>query len=172
MASNVFGNGTAAARPPRFTIGKCSSYAFLSACILSFALIPLVGEDFFPHVDSGEFNFHMRAPTGTRIEDTAALCDHVENDIRSQIPPNELVTIIDNIGLPYSSINLSYSNSAPIGTGDADILVELAPKHHPTEEYVRALRVKLNRDFPGVQLYDLPTDMVSQYSELRLAGSD
>ena len=134
---------------------------FLSACILSFALIPLVGEDFFPHVDSGEFSFHLRAPTGTRIEETAALCDRVENDIRSQIPPSELVTIIDNIGLPYSSINLSYSNSAPIGTGDADILVELAPKHHPTEEYVRALRVKLNRDFPGVQLYDLPTDMVS-----------
>ncbi|MGC2330222.1 MAG: efflux RND transporter permease subunit [Candidatus Acidiferrales bacterium] len=140
---------------------KVFAVCFLSACVLSFALIPLVGEDFFPHVDSGEFSFHMRAPTGTRIEETAALCDHVENDIRSQIPPNELVTIIDNIGLPYSSINLSYSNSAPIGTGDADILVELAPKHHPTEEYVRALRVKLNRDFPGVQLYDLPTDMVS-----------
>jgi len=140
---------------------KLFAGCFLSACILSFALIPLVGEDFFPHVDSGEFSFHLRAPTGTRIEETAALCDRVENDIRSQIPPSELVTIIDNIGLPYSSINLSYSNSAPIGTGDADILVELAPKHHPTEEYVRTLRVKLNRDFPGVQLYDLPTDMVS-----------
>jgi len=134
---------------------------FLSACVLSFALIPLVGQDFFPRVDSGEFSFHLRAPTGTRIEETAALCDRVEADIRSQIPRSELVTIIDNIGLPYSSINLSYSNSAPIGTGDADILVELAPKHHPTEEYVRELRTKLNRDFPGVQLYDLPTDMVS-----------
>jgi CzcA family heavy metal efflux pump len=140
---------------------KLFAVCFLSACVLSFALVPLVGQDFFPHVDSGEFSFHLRAPTGTRIEETAALCDHVENDVRSQIPPNELVTIIDNIGLPYSSINLSYSNSAPIGTGDADILVELTPKHHPTEEYVRALRVKLNRDFPGVQLYDLPTDMVS-----------
>ena len=140
---------------------KPFAVCFLSACVLSFALIPLVGEDFFPHVDSGEFSFHLRAPTGTRIEETAALCDRVENDIRSQIPPSELVTIIDNIGLPYSSINLSYSNSSPIGTGDADILVELAPKHHPTEDYVRELRVKLNRDFPGTQFYDIPTDMVS-----------
>jgi len=140
---------------------KLFAACFLAGCVLSFALIPLVGEDFFPKVDSGEFSFHLRAPTGTRIEETAALCDRVENDIRSQIPPSELATIIDNIGLPYSSINLSYSNSAPIGTGDADILVELAPKHRPTEEYVRDLRVKLNRDFPGAQLYDLPTDMVS-----------
>jgi CzcA family heavy metal efflux pump len=135
---------------------------FLAGCVLSFALVPLVGQDFFPSVDSGEFSFHLRAPTGTRIEETAALCDRVEGDIRSQIPPTELVTIIDNIGLPYSSINLSYSNSAPIGTGDADILVELAPNHHPTIGYVRELRTKLNRDFPGVQLYDLPTDIVSK----------
>ena len=135
---------------------------FLAGCVLSFGLVPLVGQDFFPSVDSGEFSFHLRAPTGTRIEETAALCDRVENDIRSQIPPSELVTIIDNIGLPYSSINLSYSNSAPIGTGDADILVELAPNHRPTIEYVRELRTRLNRDFPGVQLYDLPTDIVSK----------
>ncbi|HTX14325.1 MAG TPA: efflux RND transporter permease subunit [Candidatus Baltobacteraceae bacterium] len=140
---------------------KAFAACFLSACCLSFALIPLVGQDFFPKVDSPEFSFHMRAPTGMRIEETAALCDRVENDIRSQIPPNELVTIIDNIGLPYSSINLSYSNSAPIGTGDADILVELTPKHRPIEDYIRLLRVKLNGDFPGVQFYNLPTDMVS-----------
>jgi CzcA family heavy metal efflux pump len=153
---------------------------FLSGCVLSFALVPLVGQDFFPSVDSGEFSFHLRAPTGTRIEETAALCDRVENDIRSQIPPNELVTIIDNIGLPYSSINLSYSNSAPIGTGDADILVELAPNHRPTIEYVRELRTKLNRDFPGVQLYDLPTDIVSKILnfglpapiDIQIAGRD
>jgi len=159
---------------------KLFAVCFLSACALSFALVPLVGQDFFPHVDSPEFSFHLRAPTGTRIEETAALCDRVENDIRSQIPPSELVTIIDNIGLPYSSINLSYSNSAPIGTGDADILVELAPKHRPTLEYVRELRVKLNRDFPGVQLYDLPTDMVSNILnfglpapiDIQIAGRD
>ena len=159
---------------------KLFAVCFLSACALSFALVPLVGQDFFPHVDSPEFSFHLRAPTGTRIEETAALCDRVENDIRSQIPPSELVTIIDNIGLPYSSINLSYSNSAPIGTGDADVLVELAPKHRPTLEYVRELRVKLNRDFPGVQLYDLPTDMVSNILnfglpapiDIQIAGRD
>ncbi len=153
---------------------------FLAGCVLSFALVPLVGQDFFPSVDSGEFSFHLRAPTGTRIEETAALCDRVENDIRSQIPPNELVTIIDNIGLPYSSINLSYSNSAPIGTGDADILVELAPNHRPTIEYVRELRTRLNRDFPGVELYDLPTDIVSKILnfglpapiDIQIAGRD
>jgi CzcA family heavy metal efflux pump len=135
---------------------------FFGACVLSFALLPFVGEDFFPSVDSGEFNLHMRAPTGTRIEETASLCDRVEDTIRSQIPPSELTTISDNIGLPYSSINLSYSNSAPIGAGDADILVELSRSHRPTAEYVRELRVKLSRDFPGVEFYDLPADMVSK----------
>jgi len=135
---------------------------FLTACGLSFALIPLVGQDFFPSVDSGEFTLHMRAPTGTRIEQTADICDHVESDIRSEIPPSELTTIIDNVGLPYSSLNLSYSNSAPIGAGDADILVELAPGHPPTQQYVRALRRRLGTDFPGVQFYELPTDIVTQ----------
>ena len=123
---------------------------FLSACLLSFLLLPFVGEDFFPSVDSGEFRLHMRAPTGTRIEDTAALCDRVEDEMRREIPPKELVTIIDNIGLPYSGINLSYSTSAPIGPADADIQVELAHDHPPTKEYVRALRLKLGHDFPGV----------------------
>jgi multidrug efflux pump subunit AcrB len=135
---------------------------FFLACVLSFALLPWLGEDFFPKVDSGEFKLHMRAPTGTRIEETAAICDRVENEIRQEIPPSELTTIIDNIGLPYSGINLSYSNSAPIGPGDADILVELAPKHRPTEEYVHDLRLKLSRTFPGITFYELPADIVSQ----------
>ncbi|MGA7852070.1 MAG: efflux RND transporter permease subunit, partial [Candidatus Acidiferrales bacterium] len=135
---------------------------FLAACILSFALLPLLGQDFFPSVDSGEFKLHMRAPTGTRIEETAALCDRVEADIRQQIPQSELVSLIDNIGLPYSSINLSYSNSAPIGPGDADILAELSRDHHPTEKYVHDLRIKLAHDFPGVTFYFLPADIVSQ----------
>jgi multidrug efflux pump subunit AcrB len=136
--------------------------AFFAACVLSFALVPLVGQDFFPSVDSGEFVFHMRAPTGTRIEDTAALCDRVEEDIRKEVPPDELKTILDNIGLPYSNLNLSYSTSAPIGPGDADIQVELAPKHHPTVGYIRDLRRKLGRDFPGVIFYELPVDIVTQ----------
>ena len=135
---------------------------FLLACVLSFGLLPFVGQDFFPSVDSGEFKLHMRAPTGTRIEDTAALCDRVEDEIRQQIPPKELVNIIDNIGLPYSGINLSYSTSAPIGPADADIQVELAKDHRPTKEYVRELRLKLAHDFPGVTFYDLPVDIVTQ----------
>ena len=135
---------------------------FFAACVLSFALLPWVGEDFFPKVDSGEFKLHLRAATGTRIEETAALCDRVEQEIRQQVPPSELVTIIDNIGLPYSGINLSYSNSAPIGPGDADILVELSRDHRPTENYVQSLRMKLAHDFPGVTFYDLPVDIVSQ----------
>ena len=104
----------------------------------------------------------MRAPTGTRIEETAALCDRVEAVIRQQIPQSELVSMIDNIGLPYSSINLSYSNSAPIGPGDADILAELSKDHHPTAEYVHDLRIELAKDFPGVTFYFLPADIVSQ----------
>ena len=135
---------------------------FLAACLLSFLLLPFVGQDFFPSVDSGEFKLHLRAPTGTRIEDTAALCDRVESEIRQTIPPKELITIIDNIGLPYSGINLSYSTSAPIGPADADIQVELARDHRPTKEWVRELRMKLLRDFPGVVFYNLPVDIVTQ----------
>ncbi len=135
---------------------------FLLASFLSFALLPWLGQDFFPSVDSGAFTLHMRAPTGMRIEETAALCDRVENEIRAQIPPGELVGVIDNIGLPYSGINLSYSNSAPVGTQDADIIVSLSGKHHPTAGYVHDLRLKLPRDFPGATFYFLPSDMVTQ----------
>ena len=135
---------------------------FLLACVLSFALLPWLGQDFFPAVDSGDFTLHLRAPTGTRIEETAALCDRVENEIRKQIPAQEFAGVIDNIGLPYSGINLSYSNSAPVGTQDADIMVSLSPKHHPTAGYVHDLRLTLARDFPGVTFYFLPSDMVTQ----------
>ena len=135
---------------------------FFPACILSFALVPFVGQDFFPSVDSGEFKFHLRAPTGTRIEDTAALCDRVDNDIRQLIPPSELGGIIDNIGMPYSGINLSYSTNGVVGPEDADIQVELTGKHRPTQEYVSELRAKLNQDFPGVMFYALPVDIISQ----------
>ena len=141
---------------------------FFGACVLSFALLPLVGQDFFPSVDSGEFKLHMRAATGTRIEETAALCDQVEDEVRKEIPSTELSGIIDNIGLPYSSINLSYSNSAPVGTGDADIQVELTKDHHPTEQYVRSLRMKLSRDFPGISFYEIPADIVSQILDFGL----
>jgi multidrug efflux pump subunit AcrB len=126
------------------------------------ALYPFLGEDFFPSVDSGQFKLHVRAQTGTRIEDTAELCDRIDAAIRETIPKKELVTIIDNIGLPYSGINTVYSNSAPIGPADADIQVSLTEKHHPTDGYVQELRTKLNREFPGVTFYTLPVDMVTQ----------
>src|ERR1700727_2769022 len=116
--------------------------AFFVACLGSLAiLIPWLGRDFFPSVDSGTFKLHMRAPTGMRIEETANLCDQVEQSIRRQIPAGEVQNVIDNIGLPYSGINLSYSNSAPVGTSDADIMVTLSPKHHPTANYIKQLRL-------------------------------
>ena len=136
---------------------------FFAVCLGSLALIvPWLGQDFFPTVDAGSFKLHLRGPTGMRIEDTAFLCDRVEASIRRQIPGSEVSSIIDNIGLPYSGINLSYSNSAPVGASDADILVTLSPKHHPTAEYVKQLRVNLAKDFPGVTFAFLPSDMVSQ----------
>ena len=135
---------------------------FLAACVLSLALIPLIGEDFFPSVDSGQFRVHLRAPTGTRIEDTAALCARVERTIRNSVAPGEFDSIIDIIGTPYSSINLSYSTSSPIGPADGDILVTLKPKHHPTAKYVHDLRLKLNGEYPGVTFAFLPADIVSQ----------
>src|SRR4030088_3424854 len=137
--------------------------AFFAACLGSLViLIPWLGQDFFPSVDSGTFKLHMRAPTGMRIEETANLCDQVEQSIRGQIPAAEVQSVIDNIGLPYSGINLSYSNSAPVGTSDADILVTLSAKHHPTDDYLHHLRLALPKQFPGVSFAFLPADMVAQ----------
>ena len=137
--------------------------AFLAVCVASLGmLIPWLGQDFFPAVDSGQFKLHMRARTGTRIEETARLCDLVEQFIRRQIPPDQLDTIIDNIGLPYSSINLSYSTSAPVGPSDADILVSLKQGHASTAGYVHDLRMKLAQEFPGTTFSFLPADIVSQ----------
>jgi multidrug efflux pump subunit AcrB len=137
--------------------------AFFAVCLGSLAiLIPWLGRDFFPSVDSGSFKLHLRAPTGMRIEETANLCDQVEQAIRQQIPGGEVLNVIDNIGLPYSGINLSYSNSAPIGTSDADILVNLSADHRPTDNYIHQLRLTLPKQFPGVTFAFLPADMVSQ----------
>jgi multidrug efflux pump subunit AcrB len=142
---------------------KAFLLGFLVFCLGSVALIvPFLGQDFFPAVDSGQIKLHLRARTGTRIEETARLCDLVEQSIRQQIPPDQVATIIDNIGLPYSGINLSYSTSAPTGPADADILVSLSDHHGPTERYVHDLRLKLAREFPGVTFAFLPADIVSQ----------
>jgi len=153
----------------RGLLGRCLHHRhafpllFFAACLGSLVLlIPWLGQDFFPSVDAGSFKLHLRAPTGMRIEDTAFLCDLVESSIHREIPASEVSSIIDNIGLPYSGINLSYSNSAPVGASDADILVTLSPKHHPTAKYVKQLRLSLAKEFPGVTFAFLPSDMVSQ----------
>jgi multidrug efflux pump subunit AcrB len=145
--------------------------AFLVLAIASVGILaPFLGQDFFPSVDSGQFKIHVRARTGTRIEETAALCDHVDATIREHIPTNEIVNIVDNIGLPYSGLNLSYSTSAPVGSADADIQVQLTPDHHPTEPYVNRLRSILAREYPGVTFYVLPVDIVTQILNFGLSS--
>jgi multidrug efflux pump subunit AcrB len=136
--------------------------AILAGCIASAALLPWVGRDFFPAVDAGQFKLHLRAKTGTRIEETARLCELVEDKIRGIIPAHELETILDNIGMPSSGTNLTYNNSGTIGPADADILVSLKRRHRPTEDYIRALRAQLPLEFPGVSFAFLPADIVSQ----------
>jgi multidrug efflux pump subunit AcrB len=135
---------------------------FLLACVASFVLVRWVGEDFFPAVDGGQFKLHLRGPSGTRIEETAALTDHVEDVVREVVPSNELTGIIDNIGLPYSGLNLSYSTSAPVGPGDADIMVSLAERHRPVADDIHDLRMTLPRRFPGVTFSFVPADIVTQ----------
>jgi multidrug efflux pump subunit AcrB len=141
---------------------------FLSAvaatALLAFPLGPLpgLGQDFFPSVDGGQIKLHLRARTGTRIEETAALCDRVEAAIRQVIPGKQIESIVDNIGLPYSGINLAYSTSAPVGPGDADIYINLARHHEPTANFTRALRKMLATSYPSAQFSFLPADMIGQ----------
>ncbi len=136
---------------------------FLAFCILSFGIVFFLGQDFFPDVDAGTFRMHVRGRAGLRIEETARLCDEIENVIRGKIPQHELVTILDNIGLPYSSINNTYSTAGSIGTSDAEILVSLnQEKHRPTAEYVKELREELPTLFPSVEFFFQPADIVSQ----------
>ena len=136
--------------------------AFLAVCVLSGGLTFFIGRDFFPTVDAGQFRLHVRARAGLRIEETARLVDEVEQQLRRDVPRKDIRTILDNIGLPYSGINLSYSNAGTIGTSDAEILVSLNPGHRPTEEYVRRLRDELPKEFPGVEFFFQPADIVSQ----------
>ena len=136
--------------------------AFFAACLLAWVLVPWLGENFFPVSDNGQFILHLRAKTGTRIEETARLADLVEAAIRREIPSGELDNIIDNIGMPYSTINLMYSRSGFIGAADADILVTLKKGHRPTEDHVRELRRRLPEEFPGVSFYFVPADIVTQ----------
>jgi CzcA family heavy metal efflux pump len=135
---------------------------FLGFCLLSCLLYPVLGRDFFPGVDAGQIRLHMRAATGTRIEETARLADEVEAAIRELVPKDQLETILDNLGVPNSGINLSYSNAGTIGTLDGEILLSLRDGHRPTEEFVSLLRAELPRRFPGTEFFFQPADIVTQ----------
>jgi multidrug efflux pump subunit AcrB len=154
--------GTALNSGPRFAAIFLG--AMIATAVLAFPIGPLpgLGQDFFPSVDGGQIKLHFRARTGTRIEETAALADRVEATIREIIPARQISSIVDNLGLPYSGINLSYSTSAPVGPGDADVYVNLTEDHKPTVNFVRALRKKLNATYPSMQFAFLPADMIGQ----------
>jgi CzcA family heavy metal efflux pump len=135
---------------------------FLGACLCGLFLFPWLGQDFFPTSDNGQMRLHFRTKTGTRIEETARLCDLIDQSIRREIPASQLASIVDNMGLPYSSLNTTYSNSGVIGSADADILISLKENHNPTQGWVQKLRKRLTDEFPGTTFYFLPADMVTQ----------
>ena len=142
--------------------GKPFIATFLGVVLLSTLLYPLLGRNFFPEVDSGQIKLHVRAPTGIRVEETAAQVDHIEAAVRKVIPSRELASVVDNIGLPVSGINVTYGNSGTIGNSDADVLITLNEKHGPTADYIKTLREVLPREFPGTSFAFLPADIVSQ----------
>ncbi|MGC2450623.1 MAG: efflux RND transporter permease subunit [Candidatus Sulfotelmatobacter sp.] len=136
---------------------------FLVFCVLSLGLFSFLGQDFFPQVDAGLLKLHVRGRPGLRVEESARLCDEIESSLREQIPQGQLQTILDNIGLPNSGINQSYSSNGTIGTSDAEILIALDPEHHiPTADLTRHLREFLPRHFPGVEFFFQPADIVTQ----------
>ena len=135
---------------------------FIGFTLLSFALAPYLGQDFFPSVDGGQIKIHVRAQTGTRIEETTKLADRIGEAIHKIIPVDQLSGIVDNIGLSVSGINMAYNNSGTIGVEDSDILISLKPNHAPTADYVKTMREQLPRLFPGASFAFLPADMVSQ----------
>src|SRR5258707_4812858 len=143
---------------------------FLVFCLASLMLAGRLGQDFFPTVDAGQLRLHLRAKTGTRIEETARVAGEVENVIRKLIPASELGGILDNIGLPTSGINLSYSNSETVGNFDAEILVSLQAKHHPTADYVQKLREELPKAFPATAFFFEPADIVTQILNFGLSA--
>ena len=136
--------------------------AFLGFCVLSCALVFILGRDFFPSVDAGQIRMHMRMPSGTRIEETARVADEVEGVIRSLVPAAELGVVLDNLGVPVSSINNTYSNAGAFGTLDGEIQVSLNEGHAPSQHYVEQMRRELPKRFPGVEFFFQPADMVTQ----------
>ena len=159
---------------------KMFGSVFLGFCVLSLGLVFALGRDFFPSVDGGQIRLHMRTPTATRIEETARVADEVDKVVREVIPKDELGTVLDNLGLPYSGINLSYSNAGTIGTMDGEILVSLKEDHKPTSVYIKKLRAELPKRFPGVEFFFQPADMVTQILnfgqpaalDIQVAGND
>jgi multidrug efflux pump subunit AcrB len=150
---------------------KATATISLVCVLASAALLPLLGRDFFPLVDAGQFRLHVRAPVGMRIEETERIFTQVEKVIREVIPADELVTILDTIGLPTSGVNLAFSDSATIGAADGEILVALNPeKHGPTWEYVRTLRQRLNRELPDCVFFTQSSDIVGQILNFGLAA--
>jgi multidrug efflux pump subunit AcrB len=142
---------------------KLVAAGFLLICIACLGLAPFLGQDFFPQVDAGQIRLHVRAPAGTRIEETEIYFAQVENRIRSLIPKAELTDMLDNIGLPYSGFNIAMSDSATIGEFDGEILVSLRPGDHgSTWEYIRRIRNTLNREFPALTFFFQPADIVGQ----------
>ena len=135
---------------------------FIVIVICSFGLWPFLGENFFPAVDSGQILMHVRAQPGTRIEETARLFDLIEQTIRRAIPPEQLDNIVDNIGLPFSGINMAYQNTGTIGPEDGDALISLKEDHAPTADFIKQLRTRLPQQFPGTTFSFLPADIVSQ----------
>jgi multidrug efflux pump subunit AcrB len=135
---------------------------FLGFAAASMLIYPFLGKNFFPEVDAGQIKLHIRGQTGLRVEDTAALVDHIEAAMREVIPPKEIDSMVDNIGLPVSGINLTYGNSGTIGSSDADILISLKADHAPTADYIRTLRQRLPHEFPSTVFGFLPADIVSQ----------
>ncbi len=140
----------------RFSIG------FMAFCLLSCGLFGVLGRDFFPAVDAGQVRLHMRLPTGTRIEETARAADQVEAAIRELVPADQLATVLDNLGVPNSGINLSYSNAGTIGTLDGEIQIALKEGHQPTAGFVALLRRELPQRFPGIEFFFQPADIVTQ----------
>jgi multidrug efflux pump subunit AcrB len=141
---------------------KSFALAFLGFTVASCLLYPVLGRDFFPSVDAGQIRLHFRAATGTRIEETARIADAIEAAIRDLVPRDQLETILDNLGVPNSSINLAYSNSGVIGTFDGEILMSLRKGHRPTEGFVTLLRAELPKRFPGIEFFFQPADIVTQ----------
>lgn len=135
---------------------------FMAFVVLSFALIPTLGRNFFPAVDGGQIMMKVRLPIGTRLEDSAIKFAEIQEAIRRVIPKEEVVTMVDNIGMPNSSISLTFSNTGVIGSQDGDIQIALSEEHQPTADYVRRLREILPKEFPGVTFSFPPADIVSQ----------